>query len=59
MTQKDFFLSLKSYDDFDKNRGVFRGMFIDNEIREHSKKIFPKAYAPKDMHREVKLVDEE
>ncbi|NBJ93212.1 hypothetical protein [Parablautia muri] len=59
MTQKELFLSLKSYQDFDKNRGAFRGMRIDDEIRAHSDKIFPKAYAPKDMHREVRLVDEE
>lgn len=53
MTQKELFLSLKSYEDFDKNRSVFRGMPVDDEIRTHSEKIFPKAYAPKDMHYEI------
>lgn len=57
MTPKELFLSLKSYEDFDKHRGAFREMPIDDEIRAHSSKIFPKAYAPKDMHREVKLID--
>ena len=53
MTQKELFLSLKSYEDFDKNRGAFRGMPFDDEIREHCSKIFPKAYAPEDMHYEI------
>jgi hypothetical protein len=59
MTQKELFLSLKSYEDFDKNRGAFKEMPFDDEIREHCAKIFPKAYAPKDMHREVRLIEEE
>lgn len=42
MTQKELFLSLKSYEDFDKNRSVFRGMPVDDEIRTHSEKIFLK-----------------
>lgn len=58
MTQKELFLSLKSYEDFEKVRGSFRGMSIDDEIRAHAAKIFPKAYAPADMHREVKLIEE-
>lgn len=53
MTQKELFLSLKSYDDFDKNRSAFKGMSMDDEIRAHSERIFPKAYAPKDMHHEI------
>lgn len=57
MTTKELFLSLKSYEDFDKHRGEFKDLPIDDETREHSKKIFPAAYAPKDMHHEIKLDD--
>lgn len=53
MAQKELFLSLKSYDDFDKNRSAFKSMLMDDEIRAHAEKIFPKAYAPKDMHHEI------
>lgn len=59
MTAKELFLSLKSYEDFDRHRGEFREMEIDDEIREHINKIFPKAYAPTDIHREVKLIDDD
>ena len=55
MTTKELFLSLKSYEDFNKHRGELKDLPIDDEIREHSKKIFPTAYAPKDMHHEIKL----
>ena len=57
MNSKELFLSLRSYEDFDRHRGKFRNMPIDDEIREHGRKIFPEAYAPKDMHREVKIID--
>lgn len=53
MTQKELFLGLKTYEDFDKNREKFRGMPFDDEIREHCNKIFPKACAPGDMHNDI------
>ncbi len=58
MTQQDIkqlFLSMKSYQEYDGNKAAFSDMEMDDEILEHMKKISPQVYAPKDMHREVKL----
>lgn len=42
MTQKEEFLMLKSYEEFDEKREHFRGMKLDKEIREHMNRIFPR-----------------
>lgn len=53
MNAKELLLSMKSYEDFDNNRDAFKDLKIDKEGIEHLNKIFPEAYAPTDMHREV------
>lgn len=59
MGNKEFLLGIKSYEEFNKNRGKFTAAdFADKGVQEHISGLFGKTYAPKDMHREVKLVDE-
>lgn len=41
MTQKEEFLLLQSYEEFDEKREHFQGMKLDHDIREHMKRIFP------------------
>ncbi len=54
MTNKELLLSLNSYEEFDKNRDKFTTEdFADEEVRRHLSQIFPRAYAPKDMHYEI------
>lgn len=44
MTQKEKFLSIKSFGEFDKRRNEFKGLSMgDQEIRRHAAVIFPKA----------------
>lgn len=42
MTEKEKFLNLKSYEEFDKRRGEFKTLKFDKDIVEHMAKIFPK-----------------
>ncbi len=42
MTQKEEFLKLQSYEEFDKKRERFKGLKFDKEVIEHLGKIFPK-----------------
>ena len=42
MTEKERFLSLKSYEEFDRRRQEFRTLKFDKEIVDHMSKIFPK-----------------
>ena len=43
MTQKEKFLGISRYEEFDKRRDEFRGLSIkDQEIRAHAAAIFPK-----------------
>jgi hypothetical protein len=59
MGNKEILLSYKTYEEFDKNRNKFtREDFKDAEVVKHICSLFPVGYAPKDMHREVKLPDE-
>ena len=44
MTQKEKFLGLKSYVEFDERREEFKGLKFDKDIIEHMSKIFPKPY---------------
>ena len=43
MTDKEKFLSIQTYEEFDKRRGEFKELSMaDEEIRKHVSKIFPK-----------------
>lgn len=42
MTQKEEFLQIKSYKEFDEKRDRFIGLRVDKEIKDHMKQIFPK-----------------
>ncbi len=46
MTDKEKFLELKSYEEFDKRREEFRMLKFDKDIVEHMSKIFPKSPNP-------------
>jgi hypothetical protein len=52
-TPKEKFLEIKSYEEFDRRRSEFKGLKVDVDIKRHLAKIFPKAYAPEGVHREV------
>ena len=41
MTQKEEFLQLKSREEFESKREKFKGLFVDKEVKEHMKEIFP------------------
>ena len=42
MTQKEEFLKIQSYEEFDKKRDRFKGLKVDRDIKEHMKNVFPK-----------------
>jgi hypothetical protein len=42
VTEKEKFLSLKSYEEFDRRRQEFQTLKFDKEIVDHMSKIFPK-----------------
>ena len=44
MTQKEKFLEVKSYAEFDERREEFEGLKFDKDITRHMPKIFPKPY---------------
>ena len=46
MTQKEEFLQLKSYEEFERKRDRFKGLKLDREILEHMNRIFPKIEKP-------------
>ena len=48
MTEKEKFLLVKSYAEFDERREEFRGLKFDKDIIEHMSKIFPKCYGGKE-----------
>ena len=41
MTAKELFLSMESYEEFDRRRSELKGLKMDKETLEHAKKIFP------------------
>lgn len=55
MTLKDKFLEISSYEEFDKRREEFKQLKIDEDVKKHLGKIFPKAFAPQDKHSDVSL----
>lgn len=49
MTDKEKFLAIDTYEEFDKRRGEFKSLKLsDKEIRDHIAKIFPKPYGGND-----------
>ena len=52
MNQKEEFLKIKSYEEFDKSRDKFKGLKFDKEIIEHLGKIFPTV----ELHEEDALI---
>lgn len=42
MTDKELFLSMKTYEEFDRRRKEFKELKMDRDILEHMRKIFPK-----------------
>lgn len=42
MTAKELFLSMESYEEFDRRRKELDGLKVDKDILEHMKKIFPR-----------------
>lgn len=40
MTSRELFLSLKSYEEFDRQRGNFRELKMDDEVRKHMSFLF-------------------
>lgn len=42
MTKKEQFLSVTSYEEFDKRREEFKDLETDKDVLEHMKKIFPR-----------------
>lgn len=43
MTQKEAFLEIKSFEEYQKRRKEFEGLYIDSEVRAHIEALFPKA----------------
>ena len=39
--QKEEFLKIQSYEEFDRKRDLFKGLKMDKDIRDHIKKVFP------------------
>ena len=48
MTQKEKLLQMKSYEEFDRNRELFKGMKPDKDIIEHLSRITPKSPKPQE-----------
>ena len=48
--QKDEFLKIETYEEFDRRREEFRGLVIDKDTLEHLGEISPTAYAPEELH---------
>jgi seryl-tRNA(Sec) selenium transferase len=43
MNKEEYFLTLKNYDEFDKNREKLRGLRMTPEVKEHIREIFPRS----------------
>lgn len=49
MTDKEKFLKIDSYEEFDRRRGEFKDLKLsDKEVLEHVAEIFPKPYGGKE-----------
>lgn len=43
MTQKEAFLEIQSFEEYQKRRKEFEGLDMDSEVREHIEALFPRA----------------
>ena len=43
MTQKETFLKIDSYEEYQRRREEFKGLEVDEDVRDHIKRLFPKA----------------
>lgn len=48
MSKKEELLKITTYKEFDRRREEFRELKIDDEIKEHLSKLFPKCYGGKE-----------
>lgn len=44
MSKKEQLLSITTYEEFNRRREEFRGLELDEDIKKHLSKIFPKCY---------------
>lgn len=44
MSQKEELLKITTYEEFDQRREDFRGLKMDEDVKDHLSKIFPKCY---------------
>ena len=42
MTQKETFLKIDSYEEYQRRREEFKGLEVDEDVRDHIKRLFPK-----------------
>ena len=42
MTQKEAFLEIDSYEEYQRRREEFKGLEVDEDVRVHIKQLFPK-----------------
>ena len=53
ISQKEKFLKIKTYEEFDKRREEFDDLPFDDETMNHFDELMGKAYAPDDYHHDL------
>lgn len=48
MSQKEELLNITTYEEFDRRREEFRGLKMDEDVKDHLSKIFPKCNGVKE-----------
>ena len=48
MSLKEELLKITTYEEFDQRREEFRGLKMDEDVKDHLSKIFPKCYGGKE-----------
>ena len=48
MNQKEELLKITTYEEFDRRREEFRGLKMDEDVKDHLSKIFPMCYGGKE-----------
>ncbi len=48
MSKKEQLLSITTYEEFNRRREEFRGLELDEDIKNHLSKIFPQCYGGKE-----------
>ena len=48
MSLKEELLKITTYEEFDRRREEFRGLKMDEDVKNHLSKIFPKCYVGKE-----------